>query len=270
MPPVEDIESVKANLISFCKNAERLSVLEAVRKPKHYKEVSNITKLNPTTCSEFLKAMSHLNLVEEVGKRKGIYRQSPQVRTLNLRSVIKTTISEKSRGQFSTTPRNVTVRFSDELKIENPGLPESVIREALEMQKLYPYLYLFENSVRHFIMSNMEAKHGSEWWTTTVAKPIQSKAQDRMQKEGRNRWHGKRGAHPIFYVDIDDLNKIITANYSSFKAKMPDLRRPLEWVSQRIEEIEISRNVVAHNNPLSEDDIRRLKVFYNDWVKQMR
>ena len=49
---------------------------------------------------------------------------------------------------------------------------------------------------------------------------------------------------------------------------LPDVDRPIEWVSNRIEEIELSRNIVAHHNPLSDDDIQRVKIFFKDWTKQ--
>jgi hypothetical protein len=138
------------------------------------------------------------------------------------------------------------------------------------MLAIYPYLYLFENSVRYFIIERMKEKYGEDWWKQRVGNPIQTKAEERLEKEGRNRWHGKRGQHPIFYVDIDDLRSIIVSNERDFRDKFPGVKRPLEWVQQRIEEIEISRNVVAHNNPLAENDITRLKVYFRDWVEQMK
>ena len=264
------IEEIKKNLVDYCNSPERISVLKAVRKPHHYVDVSKKTGVFRTTCSEILKAMVPYGLVEEIGARKGIYRQTAEVRGLNVDSVIRSGLTKGGKGRIIYRTKSVTVNFSGELKIPNPSLPSSVLRDALEMQRVYPYLYLFENSVRYFIKDILERKYGPKWWDTKVSNPIKQKAADRELKEGANRWHGRRGAHPIFYIDIDDLIGIINQNYADFRSKMPAVKRPLEWLSQRIEEITLSRNIVAHNNPLSPKDISRLKIYYSDWVDQIK
>jgi len=170
--------------------------------------------------------------------------------------------------QKGINSRTTTLRFDREFEIDSPDMPRSVLEDAKKMAAIYPYLYVFENSARLFITKTMESKYGKKWWDEKVGVPIRKKSEDRQVKEGRNRWHGKRGSHPINYVDIDDLRSIITSNEEAFKDKLPDVKRPIEWVSNRIEEIELSRNIVAHNNPLGDDDIERIKVYFKDWMKQ--
>jgi hypothetical protein len=34
--------------------------------------------------------------------------------------------------------------------------------------------------------------------------------------------------------------------------------------------IEETRNIVAHNNPISKDDEEKLKVHFKDWAKRIR
>jgi len=165
--------------------------------------------------------------------------------------------------------RHVVVNFDRDLKIDCPNIPESILRDAKKMQEVYPYFYVFENSIRFFIMEILERKYGEEWWTQRVSKKIRDRVTKRQSEEGHNKWHGKRGSHPIFYTNIDHLKKIITANLADFKDKLPDIERPIEWLANRIEEIELSRNIIAHNNPLSNDDIARVKLYFKDWVKQI-
>ncbi|MGA2682009.1 MAG: Swt1 family HEPN domain-containing protein [Candidatus Bathyarchaeia archaeon] len=173
---------------------------------------------------------------------------------------------QMSRAPIEITKRPV-VRLDNEVKINCPNVPDSVLKDAKKMASVYPYLYVFENSIRYFIIESL-SKYGKDWWVSKVNVKIQQKAKDRQSKEGRNRWHGTRGEHPIFYVDIDDLQKIITSNYEDFQDKLPDVDRPIEWLTNRIEEVELSRNIIAHHNPLSDDDIDRVKMYFKDWIKQ--
>lgn len=165
--------------------------------------------------------------------------------------------------------KQVIVQLDKDFKIHCPNVPESVLKDARKMQRVYPYFYVFENSIRYFIKSTLENKYGKDWWSERVNPKIRDKASKRQFDEGRNRWHGKRGEHAIFYTNIDDLRKIIISNFDDFKNKLPDVKRPIEWLTNRIEEIELSRNVIAHHNPLSEDDITRVKMYLKEWVKQI-
>lgn len=167
----------------------------------------------------------------------------------------------------SKVQKNVVVYLDKELKIDCPNVPASVLKDAKKMSEVYPYLYVFENSIRYFIIDILN-KYGKDWWSTKVNLKIREKAADRQRKEGRNKWHGNRGEHPIFYVDIDDLQNIITSNFDDFKDKLPAVDRPVEWLKNRMEEVELSRNIVAHHNPLSDDDIARVKMYFKDWIKQ--
>ena len=151
--------------------------------------------------------------------------------------------------------------------IKCPNLPEKAFIDSKKMSEVYYQLYLFENSLRYFIMETLEKKYGKQWWKVQVSTGIQKNAKEREDKEGKNRWYTKRGAHPIFYIDIDDLRKIITQNHSDFKDKLPE--DELKWLEIRIKEIKNLRNIVAHHNPLEDDDIIQIKLNFRQWVKQI-
>ena len=190
-----------------------------------------------------------------------------ELRKLRQSKTVITPISLNKRREKPTS-RPVVIRLEREFEVTCPNIPSSIIRDAKRMSEVYPYFYVFENSVRYFIKNTFESVYGQDWWERKVGSNTRRKAKNRQAKEGRNRWHGKRGRHPIFYVDIDDLRRIITSNYDDFKEKLPDVDRPIEWITNRIEEIELSRNIIAHNNPLSDDDINRIKIYFKDWVRQ--
>ena len=152
------------------------------------------------------------------------------------------------------------------IKIKDPLLPQSIVDDSSKMANVYLMIYLFENSVRNLIKSVLDTKYGNNWWDSKISTQVSKYVKDRMRKEKENRWHGKRGAHPIFYTDIGDLNSIISKNWEDFKKVV---EKEQSWIKHKIEEIEFSRNVIAHNNPLTSDDIQRLEVNFKDWFKQI-
>lgn len=265
---VVDGTTVISNLIRFCKGApKKIEILEAVRKKKSYTQVADEVGADPTYVSNMLNKARPLHLVD--GER-GYYRQSEVLRTINIRSELRKAAKEKDEGgRFIVKGKKIILRFSDGTEVPGLGLPPAVLLEAREMAKIYPYLYIFENSLRYLITQRLSTRYGKDWWETRVGKDIKDKAAERIQKEGKNRWHGRRGAHPIFYTDIDELRAIIASNASEFETVLPDVKRPIEWITQRIEEISMSRNVVAHNNPLADDDITRVRVYFKDWARQI-
>jgi len=152
------------------------------------------------------------------------------------------------------------------VKIRDPLLPKSIVNDAVKMANVYLEIYLFENSIRNLILKTLEKKHGKNWWKKCVSHPVQNEVTKRIKKEKKNRWHSKRGAHPIYYSNIGDLMSIISKNWNEFKDV---IEKEQAWIKLKIEEIEFSRNVIAHNNPLLKDDIQRIEVNFKDWFKQI-
>lgn len=195
--------------------------------------------------SKFLKP-------EELSELRRLQTQTPQV--------VKKVVSRKG----ITQPK--IIQLASGLQVQDPFLSSKILREAVEMRDVYPVIYIFENSVRNIISLVLKKKYGEKWWDTRVKPKIQDKVKDRMDKEAANRWHGRRGSAPIFYTDISDLLSIIMNNWTDFVNLFPDQ----DWIKSRIKEIEMSRNIVAHNNPLARRDIERISVYFEDWADQLR
>lgn len=70
-------------------------------------------------------------------------------------------------------------------------------------------------------------------------------------------------------VDLDELESIINRNTETMTPYFKGLPKDLDWLKMKIKEIYPSRNVIAHNNPLSSDDIQRVRVICRDWQKQL-
>lgn len=160
-------------------------------------------------------------------------------------------------------------------KITDPYLPDSIFKDAIAVsQNAYPYLYILENSVRHFISLFFENKYGSDWWNqkiqgTNVLDNIHKKATDRTAKETANSYHSKRGAAPIYYVDFEDLISIMCAYEKDLNPLFKNLTGKLNGMLNKLEEITPSRNVVAHHNPLSDKDNNRVFGYLHDWLGQL-
>src|SRR5208282_58755 len=181
-----------------------------------------------------------------------------------LKAVIIPTVKPRPVAR-DTSSKQIIIEIDKNVKVVDPLLPKKFVDDATKMASVYPVVYIFENSVRNLISNVMTSKHEEKWWETNVGAKIKEKVKGRMDNEDKNRWHGRRGAHPIFYTDIDELKSIITANWSDFEDMFPNL----QWVTGKIDEIEMSRNVIAHNNPLEVRDILRLKLNLEDWLKQI-
>ncbi len=161
----------------------------------------------------------------------------------------------------------VLVKIGERLQISDPLLPSNIFQQAKKMSDLYAGLYLFENSVRNLIRVVMAKKHGPNWWAPpTVPRGVREDVEKIRNKEKQNAWHSNRGAQPIFYTQIGHLKSIITSNWSTFE----DLFPSRVWVETRIDEIEISRNTVAHHNPLQNDDVKQLELYIKQWFKQLQ
>lgn len=141
-------------------------------------------------------------------------------------------------------------------------LSAAVADEAARMAELYPKMYLLENSIRSVINRVLTAKHGKDWWDTQAPSGVRKLVQGRKDKEDNVPWHGKRGAHEIYYSDFSDLRNVIEKNWSDFD---PIIHKQ-QWINQWLEELEPARNTLAHNNPVSDNEQKRIEVFYNDWA----
>jgi Swt1-like HEPN len=149
-----------------------------------------------------------------------------------------------------------------------PGLSAAHATEAkLMSEKVYPTLYIFENSVRDIIERVLAAACGASWWTTAVPGTIQKTAAKHKADEAKDPWHGRRGQREIDYVFLNDLWAIIKHQWKYFKPLFPNQA----WVESLVtSDMNVSRRVLAHMNPLSSDDVKNIEAAFRKWVKQLK
>jgi hypothetical protein len=219
---------------------------------------------------EFGKAISRRTAANLLASRMGIdvYRILKDLGELTeLRDLVKITpkpVSTSTSIKTREEEKPMTIR---KRIVETYGLPPDLTKEAQRMANVYPVVYVFENTIRYIVKSTLENKYGTDWWfhENVVSNGIRREARKRKEQEHHNRWHSERGSHDIFYTDFGDLSSIISANWSSFKSLFRDLR----WIQVRMEEIELSRNIIAHNNPLPSREVDRIKMYYMDLLRQL-
>lgn len=157
----------------------------------------------------------------------------------------------------------------------NPGALQRVIpledfaasirRSAMRALPAYLAFFCIENSVREVVADRLAENHGVDWWNLCVSRQIRDRVEARRQQEGVKRWHIKRGESEIYYTDFGDLRNIIQNNWSDFEDLFPDQN----WISSRLDELEASRNIIAHSNVLDDREIGRIALYLQDWTRQV-
>jgi hypothetical protein len=128
--------------------------------------------------------------------------------------------------------------------------------------RVYPLLFILENSIREFISLRL-SKKDSDWWGNFVSSKVRNSIERTMKKEARYPYRDKRGKHPLWYANFFDLKHIILTNQSEFADTIIDF----DWFAVHMDEIYMVRNNIAHCVPVSADDISRLEVFFRDWAR---
>jgi hypothetical protein len=153
----------------------------------------------------------------------------------------------------------------------DPFLAKEKETEAIEMSKVYPKLYVLENSIRAVIRGVMDVRFGADWWDTALtsanALKMKNKVEDRLKKEDDQSWHQRRGKHKIDYVDLGDLYTIAASKAEVF---FPRLLGTNQWFLQLVEETSPTRNVVCHMNPLAGTSITVLDLRLKMWRQHLR
>jgi len=127
-------------------------------------------------------------------------------------------------------------------------------KEAWENARCYPPLYILENKLRILIFTRMG--RDELWWKKpSINQKIEEYAKNMKQNNESTPWIKKQGDHPMYYITLSHLSKLIELNWNSFK-KLKNLHKFLSWLDDLI----IIRNSLAHNAPLSNRDKKEIEV----------
>lgn len=205
---------------------------------------------------------------EGIGCQRYYNKLDPNIKKQITDLTQKTEISKREIIKKIISPRILKI---NNINITPTGklINKSTVNDACQNANLYPELYLFENSLREFIRIVLSRKYGQKWWDIRVRKEIRDKVADRIKKEQMNRWHGIRGVHPLSYTDLSDLTNILRRHQSDFAKFFRGVTGGLTWLTQKLEEIYLTRNNIAHSSPLTKKDVNRFRTYFKDWYDQL-
>ncbi len=198
---------------------------------------------------------------EEIDRIRTIIRQLDN--PLNVEPLRRHKILKKA----NKTENALEIHIAKEIIISDPILSQKKVSQAKEMASLYPLLYILENSIRELIEEKMHSLYGDSWWSSIAPKGLKDTVIKRMQEDQRNSWHQRRGAKPIDYLDLNQLVPLVRKIEDKL---IPNILPSMEWFSQLVEEVYISRCVICHMNPLNIDNVQALKLKFKQWQKQIK
>lgn len=140
------------------------------------------------------------------------------------------------------------------------------LRERAEkMTYAYCLFYCFENEVRELVAQRLSERKGANWWADSVPTNVQKRVENKKQEIENNKWHQAVIGADVNHTLFGDLSSIIISQWQEFEELFPSQ----DWVRVRLNELERSRNVIAHGNLLPEAEIERLERYLQDWVRQV-
>ena len=151
---------------------------------------------------------------------------------------------------------------AEEALLRESLAPFSVQRRnnALEMARLYAVLFCFENEIRDFIRDALEEKEGHDW-IEKLPQKIKEHAESRCDTALKDSWLDGEKSDLLGFVDFGQLAQIIVAKWEHFKDVLPTQH----WIKQRMDELEKSRNFIAHNRMLLPSEFQRMYMYITDW-----
>jgi hypothetical protein len=172
------------------------------------------------------------------------------------------------RGRRSA-PKPVLVTIAGINVEQLPGMSAARARDSKIMaEKVYPMLYVFENSAREVISRTLQREFGDDWWDEVVPKRVRDRAAKHKADEANDPWHGKRGAAPIDYLLLSDLPSIVSAQKAL--PHLSNIFGRVSWFDELIAEFNVSRRVAAHMNPLEPDDVKNIEAAFRKWAKLLK
>ena len=248
-------------------SSRRLQIIKNVSKKESVSELHKRLGIPQPTVAVAIARFETYGLIKFI-KKKGnseVYDKTPMLKQIG-------SIDRWINVKLEESKEPVKTHEIKKMSPITPSVPyvESKTElDAVKMAEPYMILYLFENSLRAFINKVMSDKHDSDWWTkVSINTNIINKVAGRKKLEGMNKWHVPRGAHEVYYTDLEDLTYFLRKEEmrSEFE-KYLDIKL---WDTMIDKILKLSRNIVDHHNPLPQREINRLRTILEDWKRQLK
>lgn len=140
-----------------------------------------------------------------------------------------------------------------------------VWHDAISMSSVYTALFCIENTIRNFIVERMSERYGLEWWEVKVPKKIKESVVSLKKQEEKNKYHSSRSGSDIGYTMLGNLGQIIISCWDDFSDIIPNQA----WLTSRMDDLEMSRNIIMHTGSLPPDEIDRIESIVRDLLRQI-
>ena len=170
--------------------------------------------------------------------------------------------SEASAFQQAGIQIGADISEADEKLLSEALAPFGISRRnnAIEMGRLYSLLHCFENEIRSLIRQTLEENDGPNWWGELPPK-MRKHAESRQETALKDSWLEGEKEDPLGFVDFGMLASVIIEKWGYFENIIPSQH----WLKQRMEELEKSRNFIAHNRMLLPSEFQRIYMYIADW-----
>ena len=170
--------------------------------------------------------------------------------------------AEASRFQYAGIQVGADQSDAEERLLSDALSPFPVIarNNALTMARLYSVLHCFENQVRAFIRDTLSEKDGPDW-IEKIPPKIKSFGEDRRITALKDSWLEGEKTDFLGFVEFGHLAQIIINKWQYFEDIIPSQH----WLKQRMDELDKSRNFIAHNRMLLPSEFQRMYMYIADW-----
>lgn len=172
----------------------------------------------------------------------------------DLQTLEKEGIAVRESGDFSPVCRVLETDFSPKIWYN-----------ATNMASVYQSIFCIENTLRNFIVERMSERHGLDWWGQTVPKKIKDDVEKLKIKETKNRFFSSRSESEIGYTMLGNLGQVIINNWDDFSDIIPSQA----WLTSRMDDLEMARNIVMHTGVLPQIEIERITSIVRDILRQI-
>jgi len=133
------------------------------------------------------------------------------------------------------------------------------------MSAHYAKLYCLERQKRSTIAVTLQKSVGDGWWDTSVPQEVRDGATRNLKAEERL-GVTPRSDRLIDYTTLGELGVIVDANWKHFSGVFKNQ----EAMKRIMRDLNMLRAFVAHCSPLPVDEVTRLDLNTNDWLRQLR
>lgn len=170
--------------------------------------------------------------------------------------------SEAAQFQNAGIQIGADASYAEEQLLAEALSPFGVNRRnnSLEMARLYAVIHCFENEIRDFIRETLSEEEGVDWWDKIPPK-MKKHAESRQDTALKDSWLEGEKSDLLGFIDFGMLAAIMVEKWECFSNLIPSQH----WLKQRMDELEKTRNFIAHNRMLLPSEFQRIYMYIADW-----